>query len=96
MDNIQVITLSVLTLSVIYVLYLNYSKLNHIKSIEYRKTILEIIYNGDHTRIRVTLPNQKSDFTLKIPNSSNSAQIKENEDIFLGWASKDCRALDLA
>ena len=71
--------------------------LNPGESIEnkFKAHIQEIIYHGDHTRIRVTLLNQ-SDFTLKIPNSSNSAQIKENEDITLGWAAQDCRALDLA
>ena len=62
---------------------------------KFKAHIQEIIYHGDHTRIRVTLLNQ-NDFTLKIPNSSNSAQIKENEDITLGWAAQDCRALDLA
>ena len=48
MDNIQVITLSVLTLSVIYVLYLNYKKLNHIKTIEHRiKTLEKEFYTLD-------------------------------------------------
>jgi putative spermidine/putrescine transport system ATP-binding protein len=55
--------------------------------------IEEVIYHGDHTRLRVDLLGNK-DFILKIPNSSNRMDIKEGKEIKIGWNSVDCRALD--
>ena len=53
----------------------------------------EIIYHGDHTRLRVSLLNN-SDFILKIPNSEKNSNISTDDKIKLGWSSVDCRALD--
>ena len=55
--------------------------------------IEEVIYHGDHTRLRVDLLGNK-DFILKVPNSSNRMDIKEGREINIGWNSIDCRALD--
>ena len=55
--------------------------------------IEEVIYHGDHTRLRVDLLGNK-DFILKVPNSSNRMDIKEGREINIGWNSTDCRALD--
>ena len=55
--------------------------------------IEEVIYHGDHTRLRVDLLGNK-DFILKVPNSSNRMDIKEGKEINIGWNSIDCRALD--
>ena len=55
--------------------------------------IEEVIYHGDHTRLRVDLLGNK-DFILKVPNSSNRIDIKEGSEINIGWNSIDCRALD--
>ena len=55
--------------------------------------IEEVIYHGDHTRLRVDLLGNK-DFILKVPNSSNRMDIKEGREINIGWNSVDCRALD--
>ena len=53
----------------------------------------EVIYHGDHTRLRLDLLGNK-EFILKVPNSSNRMDIKEGKEINIGWNSTDCRALD--
>jgi len=56
--------------------------------------IEEVIYHGDHTRVRINLLNN-SEFILKVPNSSENLDIKLGNEINIGWNSKDARALDL-
>jgi len=56
--------------------------------------IEEVIYHGDHTRVRIDLLGN-SDFILKIPNSSQNLDIKVGNEINIGWNSQDARALDL-
>ena len=60
---------------------------NHIGKIE------EVIYHGDHTRVRINLLGNDQ-FILKVPNSSANLDIKLGNDINVGWNSKDSRALD--
>ena len=55
--------------------------------------IEEVIYHGDHTRLRLDILGNK-EFILKVPNSSNRIDIKEGREINIGWNSVDCRALD--
>jgi putative spermidine/putrescine transport system ATP-binding protein len=55
--------------------------------------IEEVIYHGDHTRLRVDLLGNK-EFILKVPNSSSRMDIKEGKEINIGWNGVDCRALD--
>ena len=55
--------------------------------------IEEVIYHGDHTRLRVDLLGNKQ-FILKVPNSTNRIDIKEGKEIKISWNSVDCRALD--
>ena len=55
--------------------------------------IEEVIYHGDHTRLRVDLLGNKQ-FILKVPNSSSGMDIKAGKEINIGWNSVDCRALD--
>ena len=55
--------------------------------------IAEIIYHGDHTRVRIDLLGN-SDFILKVPNSSQNLDIKLGNEINIGWNSRDARALD--
>ena len=55
--------------------------------------IEEVIYHGDHTRLRVDLLGNNQ-FILKVPNSSSRMDIKEGREINIGWNSVDCRALD--
>ena len=60
----------------------------------FKSVVKEIIYHGDHTRIRVSLLDQEN-FILKVPNSSNFVNIQTNDTISLGWSANDCRALDM-
>jgi len=55
--------------------------------------IEEIIYHGDHTRLRVDLLGNK-DFILKVPNSTARLDLKKGNVLNIGWNSIDCRALD--
>ena len=55
--------------------------------------IEEVIYHGDHTRVRINLLGN-SEFILKVPNSSSNLDIKLGNDIKIGWNSEDARALD--
>ena len=55
--------------------------------------IEEVIYHGDHTRVRLNLLGNK-EFILKIPNSSARMDIKVGHEINVGWNSQDSRALD--
>ena len=60
---------------------------NHIGKIE------EVIYHGDHTRVRINLLGNNQ-FILKVPNSSANLDIKLGNNINVGWDSGDSRALD--
>ena len=55
--------------------------------------IEEVIYHGDHTRLRLNLLGNK-EFILKVPNSSNELDLKLGNEIKVGWNSQDARALD--
>ena len=55
--------------------------------------IEEVIYHGDHTRVRINLLGN-SEFILKVPNSSSNLDIKLGNEIKIGWNSDDARALD--
>ena len=55
--------------------------------------IEEVIYHGDHTRVRLNLLGNK-EFILKVPNSSANLDIKLGNEINIGWNSSDARALD--
>ena len=46
---------------------------------KHKGKIEEIIYHGDHARVRLNLLGNK-DFILKVPNSSARLDIKEGED----------------
>ena len=55
--------------------------------------IEEVIYHGDHTRVRLNLLGN-NEFILKVPNSSANLDIKLGNEINIGWNSEDARALD--
>ena len=55
--------------------------------------IEEIIYHGDHTRLRIDLLGNK-EFILKVPNSTARLDLKKGNVLNIGWNSIDCRALD--
>ena len=55
--------------------------------------IEEIIYHGDHARVRLDILGNK-DFILKVPNSSSRMDLKRGNEVNIGWNSTDARALD--
>ncbi len=59
----------------------------------FKGKIEEVIYHGDHTRVRLDLLGNK-DFILKVPNSSANMEIKLGNQINVSWNSFDARALD--
>ena len=60
---------------------------------KHKGKIEEVIYHGDHTRVRLDLLGNK-EFILKVPNSSARMDIKVGNQINIGWNSEDSRALD--
>ena len=60
---------------------------------KFQGKIEEVIYHGDHTRVRLNLLGNK-EFILKVPNSSARMDIKLGNEIKIGWNSFDARALD--
>ena len=60
---------------------------------KHKGKIEEVIYHGDHTRVRLNLLGNK-EFILKVPNSSARMDIKLGNEINIGWDSRDARALD--
>ena len=59
----------------------------------FKGKIEEVIYHGDHTRVRLDLLGNK-EFILKVPNSSANMDIKMGNQINVSWNSHDARALD--
>jgi len=59
----------------------------------FKGKIKEVIYHGDHTRVRINLLGNDQ-FILKIPNSTSNLDIKLGNEINVGWNIKDSRALD--
>ena len=55
--------------------------------------IEEVIYHGDHTRLRINLLGNSA-FILKVANSSQNLDLKLGNEINIGWSSQDARALD--
>ena len=60
---------------------------------KFKAKIEEVIYHGDHTRVRIDLLGNK-EFILKVPNSSANMDIKMGNEINVSWNSHDARALD--
>ncbi len=56
--------------------------------------VLELIYLGDHIRCRMAVAGH-DDFIVKVPNSHAHAALKVGVDTTVGWATEDCRALEV-
>jgi putative spermidine/putrescine transport system ATP-binding protein len=56
--------------------------------------IEELIYLGDHIRTRATVCGNDQ-FVIKIPNAQGARPIAVGETVEVGWATEDCRALDV-
>ena len=55
--------------------------------------IEELIYLGDHTRVRASVCGN-NDFVIKVPNSEGVPNLTPGANITVGWKKEDCRALD--
>jgi len=55
--------------------------------------IQEVIYLGDHIRLRVSALGS-DEFIVKTPNQSNQRKFKSGDIVRIGWAAEDGRALD--
>ncbi|MCZ6720114.1 MAG: ABC transporter ATP-binding protein [Proteobacteria bacterium] len=53
----------------------------------------EIIYLGDHKRIRVNVCGNR-DFIIKIPRTRSAPRFDVGSSMEIGWHREDCRALD--
>ena len=57
--------------------------------------IEELIYLGDHIRVRMNVAGN-DEFIVKVRNRRDRKPLAEGETKSIGWASEDCKALDLA
>jgi putative spermidine/putrescine transport system ATP-binding protein len=55
--------------------------------------IQELIYLGDHIRVRMNVAGN-SEFVVKVRNRGERRILSEGQEIKIGWASADCKALD--
>jgi putative spermidine/putrescine transport system ATP-binding protein len=53
----------------------------------------ELIYHGDHTRVRLDLPGSLG-FIVKLPHARARAALETGDMVRIGWRGADCRALD--
>ena len=53
----------------------------------------EVIYLGDHIRTRMTVAGN-SDFVVKTRNRLGARRFDPGDQVHIGWATEDCRALD--
>jgi putative spermidine/putrescine transport system ATP-binding protein len=53
----------------------------------------ELIYLGDHTRVRASVCGNQ-DFVIKVPNAEGVPDLAPGATITVGWKKEDCRALD--
>ena len=60
---------------------------------EFDARIDDIMFLGDHLRLRLTVCGH-SDFIAKIPNIVGHGAVLEGDQVRLGWALTDCRALE--
>lgn len=57
--------------------------------------IEELIYLGDHTRVRANIFGQDN-FIVKVPRARDAPRVAVGETHVMGWHPEDCRALDAA
>ncbi len=55
--------------------------------------VLELIYLGDHIRVRMNVCGD-DEFIVKVPNNSGGRLVAVGNKASVGWSVEDCRALD--
>ena len=61
---------------------------------EFDARIDNMAFLGDHLRLRASVCGS-TDFMIKIPNIVGHGPVLEGDRVRIGWATMDCRALDL-
>jgi putative spermidine/putrescine transport system ATP-binding protein len=59
----------------------------------FQAKVEELIYLGDHTRVRASVCGNQ-DFVIKVPNAEGVPDLAPGATITVGWKKEDCRALD--
>lgn len=62
-------------------------------SIVFCARVMELIYLGDHVRIRDSMCGH-DDFVVKLPTSEGVSQVETGAEITIGRKTEDCQALD--
>jgi len=60
---------------------------------QFNARVEELIYLGDHTRVRVAVCGHP-DFVVKVPNGEGVPRLTPGDEIPVGWKKEDCHALD--
>jgi putative spermidine/putrescine transport system ATP-binding protein len=55
--------------------------------------VRELIYHGDHTRVRVSVCGQ-DDFMIRVGRGTEAPPLRVDQALRIGWTVEDCRALD--
>jgi putative spermidine/putrescine transport system ATP-binding protein len=55
--------------------------------------IEELIYLGDHIRVRINVAGN-DEFIAKVRNRGDKRDLSEGQNVKIGWAASDCKALD--
>ena len=63
------------------------------RSNEFDAEVKDIVFLGDHLRVLVEVLG-KEDFLLKIPNTAGHGRILPGDEVRIGWAQLDCRAIE--
>lgn len=59
----------------------------------FKATVLEVIYFGDHKRVRLAMVGQE-DFTARIPASAPANTLEPGREVVVAWSPDHCRALE--
>ncbi|WP_121627151.1 ABC transporter ATP-binding protein [Poseidonibacter antarcticus] len=62
----------------------------------FKATIKDILYIGDHIRLVINIGAEKKDFVIRHTVSMDAHAYKKGDQIDIGWHRKDCRALDVS
>ena len=60
---------------------------------KFEAQVKELIYLGDHIRCRMNVAGDDQ-FIVKVPNTSGQLGLEIGANLFVGWNTEDCRALD--
>ena len=59
----------------------------------FKGTVIEVIYFGDHNRVRLAMAGQE-DFVARIPAGTPSSALRPGQEVDVAWSPDHCRALE--